>query len=109
MTEASFVRNVIKREFVGVLVYKLQRKRCFESNTNDTSKGESLTSVQLLVICESHDEHDFFVRTLLIKHSNTITWNEDKLRELYSMRHALLNKHLTYLFFFFFFFLRSCM
>jgi hypothetical protein len=94
MAETNFGGRATKHEFVCVLIYKLQRKKSFESNEDNTSKEKSSTSIQLLVICEPQDEYGFFVRAQLIKHSNTITWDEDKLRELYSMRHALLNKRL---------------
>jgi hypothetical protein len=96
MTRASFGKSITNDDFVGVLIYKLQRKSGLESNVGNTSKEESSTSVQLLVILERKSWCGFSVRALLIEHSNTIAWDEDKLRELYSMRYALLNKcHLT--------------
>jgi hypothetical protein len=72
-------------------MYKLQRKGRFEStedNTNDTS-----TSVQLLIICETGGWSGLSIYALLIEHNNTITWNEDKLRELHSKHLDLPNKH----------------
>jgi hypothetical protein len=93
-TRASFGRDTFKIEFTNTLLYKLQRKKRLESNdqsdANNTFAGDSSTSVQLLVIWRLNDEHKFCVRALLIKHSNTITWNEDTLEKLYSMHLALL-------------------
>jgi hypothetical protein len=48
-----------------------------------------LTSLQLLVIW-GFTGKPVYVRTLLIKHSNTITWDKDKLEKLYSMHLDLL-------------------
>jgi hypothetical protein len=48
-----------------------------------------LTSLQLLVIWRSDDVSKFSARALLIKHSNTITWDEDTLEKLYFMYLAL--------------------
>jgi hypothetical protein len=76
-TRASFGKNVTKREFSSVLIYRLQRKGGLRSNVDDAS-----TSLQLLVIWRSDHKHGCSVRVLLIKHDSTITWNEDKLKEL---------------------------
>jgi hypothetical protein len=92
MTEAVFGQDVTKRELVGVLIYKPQRKRSLESNADNTSKEGPSTNVRLLIIWEPNDWYGFSVRALLIKHSDTITWNEDKLRWLYSIRHVLFKK-----------------
>jgi hypothetical protein len=87
-TRASFAKDVVKSEFAGALLYKLQKKKHLESNMNNTK--DALTSLQLLVIWGPNDWHGFSVRVLLIKHSSTITWDEDKLRKLHSMYLALL-------------------
>jgi hypothetical protein len=100
-TRASFGQNITKSKFVGVLIYKLQRKGSLKSDVDNISKEGSPTDIQLLVIWEPKSWRGLFLRVLLIEHNNTITWNEDKLSELYSMQHALLNKRhctKTYLF-----------
>jgi hypothetical protein len=89
MTRTSFGKHVISDEFAGALICKLQRKKYLEyndqPNENNTSTEDTSTSLQLLVIWGSNDEYRFSVRALLIKHSNTITWNEDILEKLHSM------------------------
>jgi hypothetical protein len=77
MTRAIFGKNASKREFASVLIYRLRRKGYLESNTDNTSIGH-----QLLVIWRSDNRHEFAVRVLLIKHENTITLDEDKLKKL---------------------------
>jgi hypothetical protein len=92
--EASFGRDVTKYECTSALIYKLQRKRQFESNdqfnVDDTFTGDTSTSLQLLVIWKFADNSEVFLRALLIKHSNAITWDEDKLEKLHSMYLDLL-------------------
>jgi hypothetical protein len=85
MTRASFGRSIFKIEFEGALIYKLQRKKCIESSLDSTFTEDKPTNLQLLIIWESNNRDDVFVRALLIKHSNAITWDEDKLERLYSM------------------------
>jgi hypothetical protein len=77
----------MQRDFMSVLIYRLQRKS-LESNADNTK--DTSTSIQLLVIWEPMTRDVFFVRALLIKHNNTVTWDEDKLRELHAMHLALL-------------------
>jgi hypothetical protein len=77
MTRASFAKDIAKREFASTLIYRLQRKGCLKSNVNGVS-----TSHQLLVICRSDNRYGYSVRVLLIKHDNTITLDEDKLKKL---------------------------
>jgi hypothetical protein len=97
VTKIIFGKNTAKREFASVLLYRLQKKKRLEfndqSNTNNTFTEDSSTSLQLLVIWKSNDECSFSVRALLIKHSNTIVWNEDTLWKLYSMHTAPLKKY----------------
>jgi hypothetical protein len=85
---ASFGRSLFEIEFSSALIYKLQRKKRLESNgqsdVNSVFTEDTLTSVQLLVIWRINDDYDFCVRALLIKHSNTITWNENALEKLHS-------------------------
>jgi hypothetical protein len=89
----GFGRDITKDEFASVLLYKLQRKKCLEpndqSNVDSVFTENTSTSLQLLVIWRFNDERIFCVRALLIKHSNTIAWDEDKLDELYSMHSSL--------------------
>jgi hypothetical protein len=93
-TRAGFRIAVAKPEFESALIYKLQRKKPHEfndqSNVDSTFTEDASTSLQLLVILGSNDHYDFSARVLLIKHSNTIVWDEDKLKKLHSMHLALL-------------------
>jgi hypothetical protein len=93
-TEASFGRDVTKYECTNALIYKLQRKRQFESNDQSnadrTFTEDVSTSLQLLVIWRFIDKSEVSMRALLIKHSNAITWNEDQLEKLHSMHLDLL-------------------
>jgi hypothetical protein len=93
ITRASFAKDIAKDEFESALIYRLQRRKNFEPNADNTS-----TSLQLLIIWGYNikSENRLFVRVLLIKHSNTITWNEDTLERLHSMHLALLrNDHVV--------------
>jgi hypothetical protein len=94
VTRASFGRNIAKDESASALIYKLQRKKCLESNDqfdgDSTFTEDTSTSLRLLVIWKSDDWLRSSVRALLIKHSNTITWNEDTLEKLHSMYIGLL-------------------
>jgi hypothetical protein len=89
MTSASFGKDTSKREFANVLLYKLQKKRRSEyndqSDVDSTFIGDSLTSFRLLLIWKLNNKHNICVRALLIRHSNTISWNEDTLEKLHSM------------------------
>jgi hypothetical protein len=91
VTRAIFGRDINKYTFESVLIYKLQRKKQFESNgqpnTDSTFTEDTSTSLQLLVIWRSdvRYENGCSMHALLIKHSNAITWNEDTLEKLHSM------------------------
>jgi hypothetical protein len=73
-----------------VLIYELQRKSHNSNNQPgvDNTK-DTLTNVQLLVIWRVDDSYKLYVNTMLIKHDDAITWDEDKLSGLYSMHRAL--------------------
>jgi hypothetical protein len=96
MTRASLGRELFKDGCANALIYKLHRKKSLKSddkyNMDSAFTEDSSTSLQLLVIWGSDSWPKLPVRALLIKHSNTITWNEDTLERLYSMYLALL-KH----------------
>jgi hypothetical protein len=100
VASANFRRDANKSKFTSALMYKLRRKKHRKSNTNNTR--DTSTSFQLLIIWGPHEMSlgdlsicDFTARALLIKHSNTITWDEDKLKKLHSMHLPLLNKGLS--------------
>jgi hypothetical protein len=88
VARAIFGRDVSKLEFMTALLYKLQRKKRLESNdqsnVDNTSAEGSSTSLQLLVIWGTDRSYRHSTYTLLIKHSNTIVWNEDELKKLHS-------------------------
>jgi hypothetical protein len=91
-TGASFGKDMTKYECASVLIYKLQRKNHRsnnQSNSDSTFVGDSSTSLQFLIIWKLDEEHRICVRALLIKHSNSIIWNEDTLEKLYSMLFSL--------------------
>jgi hypothetical protein len=73
---ASFAKEVTKDEFSSALLYRLQ-------------KSLDDTSLSLLVIWGFNTWYEFSSRVLLIKHSHTITWNEDTLEKLHTMYLAL--------------------
>jgi hypothetical protein len=93
MTRISFGTHVNSDEFVGALMYKLQRKKRLEfnsqSNADNAFKEDASTNLQFLVAWKI-DKLRILIRALLIKHSNTITWDEDTLGKLHSMHLALL-------------------
>jgi hypothetical protein len=76
MIRASFGKNAARKEFASALIYRLQRKR-LESNEYGIS-----TNHQLLVIWRSDNRYKYLVQVLLIKHDNTTTLDEDKLKKL---------------------------
>jgi hypothetical protein len=81
MTRTIFGRDATKDEIASALIYKLQRKKPPKSNdqfsTNDAYTEDTSISFQLLVMWgyDVRYEDTFTTRALLIKHSNTITWN----------------------------------
>jgi hypothetical protein len=97
VARASFAKDIAKSEFAIVLSYKLQRKKCLgsndQSNMDSVSTEDTSTSLRLLVIWGFNDNYGVSARALLIKHNNTITWNEDTLKKLHSMYLDLLGDH----------------
>jgi hypothetical protein len=95
MTKVSFAKEATKGEFTSVLLYRLQKKENIESSSqpNTDNMFTKDTSLQLLVIWKSDNIRDISVRALLIKHSDTITWNENILEKLHSMYLALLKNN----------------
>jgi hypothetical protein len=94
-TRACFAKDATKDEFASALIYKLQRKNIEpnnQSNEDNTSAEDTSTSLQLLLIWGSNVSYKngLYVRALLIKHSNAITWDEDMLERLHSIHRALL-------------------
>jgi hypothetical protein len=90
MTRASFRRNTAKSDSMIALIYKLQRKNHNPNNQSGANNTKNTsTNHQLLVIWGVDNSHKLCVNIMLIKHNNIITWDEDKLKELYSMHHAL--------------------
>jgi hypothetical protein len=91
-TGASFKRNAAERDFTTALIYRLQRKSC---NCNDQSNANSAltkgisTNIQLVVIWRVYNSYKFHVNVMVIEHGDVITWDEDKLKRLYSMHRAL--------------------
>jgi hypothetical protein len=94
MTRASFRRDASIHGFESALIYEIQRKNIKsndQSNVNNTK--EKSTSIQLLVILRRDDSGECSIRAVLIKHSVTITWDEDTLEKLYSIHLALLRSY----------------
>jgi hypothetical protein len=82
MISVSFGKYAAKNEFMAVLIYKLKRKKRLESNMDNT-KG-TLTGHQLVVIWRFNDRNNFYVNAVLTKHSNIITWDDDRLKSFHS-------------------------
>jgi hypothetical protein len=76
-TRISFAKEITKNEFTSALIYRLQRKN-IESNADNTS-------IQLLIIWKFDKMDEFSARVLLIKYSNTITWDDNMLKKLHAM------------------------
>jgi hypothetical protein len=89
-TRAVFGKDITKCEFTSALIYELQRKnhnsnyQFAVNNTENTSTG-----VQLLVIWRFDNSYNFYVNAMLVKHKNTTTWDEDKLKRLHFMYFTL--------------------
>jgi hypothetical protein len=91
VASAILGRGIAKDEFSGALIYKLQRKSIeSDSQSNADNTKDTSTSIQLLIMWRSIEKDELFLHALLIKHSNTITWDEDKLKKLHSMHLDLL-------------------
>jgi hypothetical protein len=89
-TRASFGINAIKEGFTSALIYKLQKKNHDSNDQSDVDDTkDTSTSLQLLVAWKVDGYHRYCTDTMLIRHRNTITWDEDKLMKLYSMHYAL--------------------
>jgi hypothetical protein len=96
MTRTIFEENTSERGFTSVLTYKLRRKGSFESNEDNVSTENTSTSSQLLVIWRSDSQYECSIHVLLINHDNTITLNEDKVKELnYPSLTLLRNGHIV--------------
>jgi hypothetical protein len=89
VTRVCFRKNIFKQKFTTALLYKLQRKNGLKSNVDNTK--DTSTNIQLLVIWKFDGDYIFCVNLVLIKHSNTITLDENKLERLHSMHRALHN------------------
>jgi hypothetical protein len=87
MTEASFGRDVTKNELINALMYRLQRKGGLKFSADDT-KDISM-NLQLLVIWKVDNYYKSHANIMLVKHENTMTWDEDKLLEVYAMHLSL--------------------
>jgi hypothetical protein len=91
----SFTQNTFKCGLAGASIYRLQKKK-IGSNVDNTHAKNTSTSIQLLVIWGPNYRYEVSVRALLIKHSNTIAWDEDRLERLYSTHLSLLkNGHIV--------------
>jgi hypothetical protein len=93
VARASLGRDVTKDEFSSALIYKLQRKNIesgSQPNADKTFSEDTSTSIQLLIMWRSTEKDELSLHALLIKHSNEIIWDEDKLKKLYSMHLDLL-------------------
>jgi stalled ribosome rescue protein Dom34 len=94
-TRASFGAEEIKDEYESALIYKLQKKKKHiesndQSNVDSTFTDDISTSLQLLLIWRYDNVHKCSSRARLIKHSITITWDEDTLEKVHSIHLALL-------------------
>jgi hypothetical protein len=87
MTNVAFRKDIIGNGFTTALVYKLQKKKHPESNMDNTKENH-----YLFITWNVCNSYDFSVNALLITHSNTVTWNEDKLNKLHTTYYAL-RKH----------------
>jgi hypothetical protein len=87
MTRASFTTDILKIQFESALIYKLQRKKNLESNVDNTK--DTSTNIQLLVIWRVRNFFDSYVDVILVKHSNAIIWDENKLMRLCPMHHII--------------------
>jgi hypothetical protein len=84
--EASFGIAFMRKDFKGVLLYKLRRKHATRTgndhNSNTTFIEDVATNIYLLVIWDVEDEYHGFC-VCLIECTCDFTWDEDKLWALY--------------------------
>jgi hypothetical protein len=86
---ASFRRNAIEHDFTTALIYRLQKKKRFESgkqsNVDNTFTEDTSAIFHLVIIWKADNSYNQYINTMLIRHNSIITWNEDKLSKLYTM------------------------
>jgi hypothetical protein len=85
ITNVSFEKDATKDRFASALLYKLQKRRHLESNTDNAATEGKSTSYQLLVMWGTRNKYKPSARVLLIEHSNAITLDEDILKKLHIM------------------------
>jgi hypothetical protein len=87
MTKVSLRHNRVKCSLITALVYKLQRKNVHESSNQSGTDNiaDISTGFQLLIIWLTDYYFKFRANAILIKHNNTITWDDDKLRKVHFM------------------------
>jgi hypothetical protein len=90
ITRAAFRKELVRHDFTTALLYKLRRRSYNPNNPSDADNiRDTSTSIQLLVIWRVDNNYKFYVNAMLIKHNNIITWDDNKLKKVYSMHHTL--------------------
>jgi hypothetical protein len=100
--KVGFDIDLTQRGFIGILMYKLQRKNIDQSNEkDDISSEEKTTCIQLFVTWKVYKSGNFGVYSSLIEHDKDRVWNRDMLvelvdlYELYDVQHDSIEE--TYL------------
>jgi hypothetical protein len=97
--EASFGRDVTKYKCASALLYKLKRKKRFESNDQSNADNpfieDTSTSPKLLLIWRFTDKSKVSLNAQLIENNDAINWDEDELEELHSMYYSSLEDNRT--------------
>jgi hypothetical protein len=92
---AHFEINAIQNDFEGALLLKLQRcpdgQYNMDTSTTKTDKNET-TYIHMLAAWKVKDSK-LFVRVVLVEHTEEFTWNEEKLKELYTMNCGWLEEY----------------
>jgi hypothetical protein len=89
----SFTIDAVQDDFEGALLFKLQRHSDSQHNTDTlTTEINEATCIHMLVAWKVENSKPF-VHVILIEHAKEFTWDEDKLRKLYSKNHDRLKKY----------------
>jgi hypothetical protein len=90
---ASFEVNAIQDDFEGALLFKLQRYSDGQYKIDLlTTENNEETCIQVFVAWKVKDSVPF-AYVVLIEHTKSLTWNEDKLKKLYDKNHGRLKKY----------------
>jgi hypothetical protein len=98
IAEASFNIDFTQEEYIGVLMYKLQKKHTNQSNENAISNENEVTYIQLVITWKGYKYGKPYVYSFLIEHDKECVWSGDRLvklatqNKLFNIKHASIKE-----------------